>query len=188
MQRTQRNRRGNPPPPKRPKARPLKKQPKKQHDYDKRLYPNLPHFEIRDNVIFIMDKKEDRKFKIPWLLIFTIIIIFAGAIGSAYASARISTTELDIAAARDRRLALQNTNITMQELVSDQYTNEQIEQFAIENLGMSFPDPSQIHEIYVPRHSYVVLNTAYYALPAPNYFWEDIVEIISGFLSRVFGG
>lgn len=148
--------------------------------------PNLPKIRVRGNVIFILPN-DKRRIIIPWRMILTFVLIFVGALGSALAAARISAAERAIISARSQRIYYQTRNTTMQENVSDRYPSYEIEQRAID-MGMSRPDPARIVNIYVPRHSSVVLNTDEYAMPRYNYFWNEIVTFVTGIFDSVFGG
>jgi len=122
------------------------------------------------------------------MMAITLLLAFGGILSTVLASAHIAQTEMQITAARSSRVSYQSTNINLRQMVEERYTTYEIERLASERLGMSRPDPAQIIEIYVPRHSYVVLNTAEYALPRQNYFWQDIQGFISGFFSQFFRG
>ncbi|MCL1843839.1 MAG: hypothetical protein FWF79_08500 [Defluviitaleaceae bacterium] len=148
--------------------------------------PNAPKKLESKDTIFIIYRNKLRKF--PWKKIaFTMILILIGGIGSAVTQARIANTRNYIIQAERDLWYYRAGNITLSSRLDERYTLYEIERRALE-LGMSFPDPSQIIEIYVPRVGGVTLNTADYALPRHNYFREEIRNFLSGIINQIFGG
>jgi len=171
-------RRGKTPPPAKGVVKPKKT--------EKRA--NMPEvLGIRGNVVYIGGRPSPKVFN-PWLMGITLVLILVGGLSGAVAAAQITNTEREINAARNLRTHYQGLNVTLREQVSDRYTNYEIERIASERLGMARPDPSQVIEIYVPRHSYVVLNTADYIMPQENYFLQEIMTFLTGITNRIFGG
>ena len=181
FQRKEKPRRGKHMPSKRRQAAkpPEKKKPDK--------HPKIPDVLVRGNVIYIKGKPAPPIFN-PWLMAITLFLILIGGLSGAMAAAQITQTERLIAQARSQRAYYQNLNVTLREHLSERYTNYEIERIATERLGMARPDPSQVIEIYVPRFSYVVLNTDDDIMPRENYFWREIVTFLSGIADRIFGG
>ena len=178
----QRTRRGGQVPPPRPPQKDKRTNTKQPHNR-----PGMPTWRMRGNVIFIDGKPAPRIFN-PWLLTITFVLIFIGGLSGAVAAAQISNTEVLISQARSQRTYYQALNTTLREQVSERYTNDEIERMASERLGMARPDPSQVFEIYVPRHSYVVIHTDETVMLRENYFWHEIVTFLSGIANRMFGG
>jgi cell division protein FtsL len=149
--------------------------------------PNAPKVLVSKDSRFIIYREALKNF--PWKkLTFTFIIILLGGVGSAATQARIANTENEIVRA-ERELRSYRAGIAeMNSRLLERYTFVEIERIAAERLGMSFPDASQIINIYVPRVGGVMLNTADYALPQHNYFWHDIRTFFTGLMNRIFGG
>jgi len=140
---------------------------------------------LRGPVTFIRFARRPSSFHIVMMTI-SLLLAFGGVLSTILVSAHIAQTELQITSARSDRVAYQARNISKRQQIDERYTTYEIERLASERLGMSRPDPAQIIEIYVPRHSYVVLNTAEYALPRQNYFWQDLQSFVSGIFGRLF--
>ena len=152
-----------------------------------KLFPAARHVEV-----FYDEDNNTRYFKprelfigFPWrFLAITLVIVMVGGVGLAATQARIVYTQRYIAAAEQQLMGVQSEIIVLRENLAERYTHYEIERIASERLGMSMPDPAQIFDIYVPRVGGVVMNIADYAIPRHNYFWEEIVNFISG----IFGG
>jgi len=125
----------------------------------------------------------------PWFkLTVTFLLILLGGIGSAMFQARNANIRTEISSV-ERELRDLHADIFRREAeLRERYTFEEIERAATERLGMAFPDASQIIHINVPRIGGVTLNTAEYALPRHNYFWEDVRNFMSGIVDQIFGG
>jgi len=141
--------------------------------------PRKRHGAAKNNVIAIPQRGGRRLFA-SWRVVVTLVLIFAVALGSALTFANIASVESQIVRARNDRMRYQQATMALRDQASERYTREEIERIARERLGMTWPDPSQIIEIYVPRQSYVVLNTDEDVLPGQNYFWQGIVSFITG--------
>jgi len=161
--------------------------PSQRDELEKRIFnrPNMPRILRRGNVFFIMPI-DSRGFYIPWLKVITVLLIFFGGMMIALTYAHLSNTRGQILVARRDLLAYQEANSSMRSQIFDRHTADEIERIARERLGMEFPDPSQIFEIYVTPRDTVVLNTAVYVLPQENYFWQGITNFVSGLVNRVF--
>jgi cell division protein FtsL len=149
--------------------------------------PNAPIVLESKTSRFIIYREALKNF--PWKkLAFTFIIILLGGVGSAATQARIANTENDIANAEREFRAYQSEITRLNALVQERYSFVEIERIATERLGMSFPDASQVINIYVPRVGGVTLNTADYVLPQHNYFWDTVRDFFRGLVNSIFGG
>jgi cell division protein FtsL len=121
-------------------------------------------------------------------MVFTLLLIFVCALGSALISAQMTTTRHEVTLARQRRDAQLDANRTLAGQIPQPYTLEEIERIARERLDMARPDPSQIIYINVPPISHVVFNPYADVLPQSTTFWEEIGTFFRGIVNRVFGG
>jgi len=169
-----------------PKPTPRKKPPQ-QPDEFARLRQDMPKITKKGNVYYVLDSPRGQ-YKMPRPLIVSIVVIFLCAIISVASQVYLSSIERQVATATTRLLRLEEANDALESQIGVHYTDDRIEEIAITQLGMIFPDQSQIIEIYVPRISTVEFNTNQQFLPSENYFWRDIGTFINGMLDRVFGG
>ena len=103
---------------------------------------------------------DTRRNRIPFHIIFTVMLIFTGGVGTAYSFAYLQDMRLQI---DSKRLALQqqqDENAATQAEITPHLSTEEIERIAREHLNMGPADASQIIRIYVPRQSYVVQSYA----------------------------
>ena len=161
--------------------------PVKTPDQFARLKRDMPHVTKKGNVFYVLDTARGQ-YKMPRPLIISIVVIFVCAIVSVATQVHISSIERQISNANTRLVRIEESNGALESQIGVHYTDDRIEEIAITQLGMIFPDQSQIIEIYVPRISNVEFNTAQHFLPSENYFWRDIRTFINGMLDRVFGG
>jgi hypothetical protein len=125
----------------------------------------------------------------PWKkMTVTFLLILLGGIGSAMFQARNANIRTDIVGAERELRTVREENFVREAELRSRYTFDEIERIAIDYLGMSFPDTSQVVFINVPRIGGVTLNTAEYALPGRNYFREDVTNFITGIFNQIFGG
>ena len=129
-----------------------------------------------------------KRFMLSPPIIFTIILIFVGALGSAVAAAHMANTRREVTQARQARDAQLDANRTLISQMPQPFTMEEIEQIARERLGMGRPDPSQIIYINVPPMSHVVFNPNPNILPEDTTFWEELRVFFTDIFNRVFGG
>ena len=145
----------------------------------------LPNTTIRKrgNVYFMFHKSRKH---MPWRVIIALMIVFAGAIGSAFSYAQIHSVQRQIAQTRNALSNQVETNANLNSLVVERHTHSEIERRAYE-LGLRPPDPSQIIYFYVPLQSGVDV-TINDPLPQPeNYFWQGIVAFFQNMRDRIFG-
>ena len=149
--------------------------------------PNAPKILETADTRFIEYRERLRNF--PWKrLSFTFILILAGGVGSAAFQARNASIQNEINRTEREIRQYQMDISTLGSQLQERYTFSEIERIALEQLNMSYPDASQIVNIHVPRIGGVTLNTAEYALPRQNYFWNDISAFFSELFNNVFGG
>lgn len=145
-----------------------------------------PNTKVRKqgNVYYMFHKTRRR---VPLRLIVALIIVFFGAIGSAYTYAQIHSVQRETEVARQRLNNQRVANSNLESLITRNYTREEIEALASERLGMGPPDPSQIIYFHVPHQSGVMLST-YTPAPQPteNYFWQAIVSFFRNMRDRIF--
>ena len=116
-----------------------------------------------------------------------LLIVFFGAVGSAFSYAQIHSLNQEI---RSNRRAIDNQLIINHDLesqlsVAERYTREEIERLAYERLGMSEPDASQIFYFDVPSQSFVSMSiNAQSHEPSENYFWQGIRAFFSDIRDR----
>ncbi|MCL1877343.1 MAG: hypothetical protein FWF80_00630 [Defluviitaleaceae bacterium] len=123
----------------------------------------------------------------PWMrLTITFLIILVGGIGSAAFAARNADINREVSRAEQQLRDYRNLNFALEQSLLERHTFDEIERGAIA-LGMVHPDPSMIIPIHVPRVGGVTLNTADYALPRHNYFWNDARDFLGGIINQLFG-
>lgn len=149
--------------------------------------PNAPQKLVAKDTIYYKYMESLKSFPLKKLAI-TFFIILIGGIGSAAFQARNTTIQTEINRAEREFRAYQTENFRLESQLQERYTHYEIERMATERLGMSFPDPSQVVNIYVPRIGGVTLNTDEYVLPRHNYFWQDMRNFLLGILNQIFGG
>jgi len=136
----------------------------------------------------IYRKSVDRVKAFSWLKIsITFVVILLGGVGSAALQARNTNIQRTINQRGRVLIDYQSENFRLETQLQERYSHVEIERLATE-LGMAFPDRSQVVEINVPRVGGVTLNTADYALPRHNYFWQDVRNFLSGLINQIFGG
>jgi len=151
--------------------------------------PNAPQIFVSKKTNTVYTKYTESLKNFPWVrLAITFLIVLVGGVGSAWLQAHNARIQRAITQSEIELREYQSLNIALESLLQEHYTFYEIERIAIDRLGMSFPDPAQIINIYVPRVGGVTLNTADYAMPQHNYFWNDVGNFLSGILNRIFGG
>ncbi|MCL2202707.1 MAG: cell division protein FtsL [Defluviitaleaceae bacterium] len=141
----------------------------------------------RGDTVHKVDAQKQR-FALSAPMVFTIILIFIGALSSAVASAYIADMRREVTLARHARDTQLDANRTLASQMPQPFTLDEIEAIALERLGMARPDPSQIIYIHVPPVSHVVFNPYAYILPPSTTFWEEMGAFLRGIIDSVFGG
>ena len=136
----------------------------------------------RGNVYFMYHKTRKR---VPWRVIIALIIVFIGAIGSAFSYAQIHSVQRHNATLRQTLADKQVANTLLDSMVIERYTHSEIERRAHE-LGLRPPDPSQIIYFHVPLQSGVSVTVDDPLPPTENYFWQGITAFFRNAWNRVF--
>ena len=118
----------------------------------------------------------------------TSFMILGGALYIANLTAGNAKLRASITSAERALREVQARNLILEEDLRERFTYDEIERFAIERLGMSFPDPMQIIHIYVPRVGSVILNTDESALPRQRIFRDEVFNFLTELANRIFGG
>ena len=148
---------------------------------------NVPTIRIRDDARFIIYMSQFKDF-FSWQLVVSLLIILMGGIGSLTIHAHVTSLESQINIARNDLQQAQVDVFTLESRLDERYSESEIAWIAIDRLGMSFPDPTQIIEINVPRQGGATLNTIMREEPPENYLWNDITYFFRGIIETVFGG
>ena len=125
---------------------------------------------IKPNVEYI--HYNTRPYRIPFRILFTVILIFAGGVGAAFTSAYLQhmRQEIDRAHAAIGQQRVENAAASAE--MARHLTVEEISYLASTRLNMGPPDISQIIRINVPRQSYVVQSEALNH-PVPEGMWQS---------------
>ena len=126
-------------------------------------------------------KFDTRLYRIPFAIIFTIILIFAGGVGTAFTFAYQQDLRRQIYIVREEILTQRAENVATQAIIAPNLTYEELSRIARERLNMGHPDVSQIIRINVPRQSYVVQSEAP-ARVEPQNMWESALWHIKNWL------
>lgn len=125
--------------------------------------------------------RDDRRYRISFRTIFTVILIFLGGLGTAFSYAFINDTQSQISKARSALQAQKEANAALRAEITQKYTLDEVAIIATERLGMNKPDSSQTIHINVPKQSYVVLNEEE-ETPEPENWWQGIQSFITQIL------
>ena len=137
----------------------------------------------RGKIYFMYHK---RRWRVPWRLCISLVVIFICGLGVTVSFARIHSLERQITQTRARLDSQIETNVSLEATAVGRYNREMIEMRARE-LGLSEPDPSQIIYFYTPHLASHVVSTYDRVLPQENYFWQGIRDFFSGIVDRIFG-
>jgi cell division protein FtsB len=130
-----------------------------------------------------------RRRRISFRIIFSLILIGLGGIGSALTYAVIYDVQVKITQTTRAYNAQREENAALRAQLGERYSLAEVERIAREELNMSEPDASQIIHIQVPKESYVVLNDGDEVTEdTENYFWEGLASYISDLFNRLMGG
>jgi hypothetical protein len=117
-------------------------------------------------------------------IFFTIFIIFAGGVGTAFTYAYLQDMRRQIAETRDSIGSLRDENAAQQAEIARHIAMEDVERIARNEFNMARADISQIVLIDVPRPSYVVQSEE----PGRYYqqsIWQIAMESIRNWLGMV---
>jgi len=125
--------------------------------------------------------------KLPIQIVCTGLVVFACAMAIVLFNGQITGTQRDVSAANSTFRSLQETNRNLAAQIGGAYTLEEIEFYAVTELGMTLPDPAQVIEINVPMQSYAVLSTHEFLPHAENFRWQDVSTFVRAVFDRLFG-
>ena len=138
----------------------------------------------RGNVTYVIEKQPR---SIPWRWVIAIILVFAGAIFSAYTYAQIHSVQREINVSRNNLTNQQAENRYLELQLVGNYPREELERMAYERLDMREPDQSQILYFHAPQRG-VVSFAIEDPTPAPNIsFWQNIAAFFQGIWANVSG-
>ena len=136
------------------------------------------------NVYYLVDKQRR---SVPWRWVVAILLVFIGAIGSAYSYAQIHSVQREISASRQNLTSQQAENRNLESQLVGNYPREELERMAYERLNMGEPDPSQIIYFHAPQQS-VVTMAIEDPTPAPEGgFWHNISAFFQGIWANISG-
>ena len=121
------------------------------------------------------------QYRIPFHIIFTIFLIFAGGVGTAFTFAYLQDMRQQMESQRFAIQQQREENITLRAEITRHLSIDEIARIAQEQLNMGPPDISQIVRINVPRQSYVVQSEAPIN-PEPQGMWQSALWHIRNWL------
>ena len=121
----------------------------------------------------------------PFRILFTLALIFAGGIGTAFSYAYLHDMRVQINRERDAILQQRAENTATSAEIAQHLTVEEISRIASERLNMGPADPSQIVRIYVPRQSYVVQSDMSFTLRPDGGMWRSAWWYIRNWLGVI---
>ena len=141
-----------------------------------------------DDIKFDMTSRREeridtRRYKIPLRMLFTVLLIFAGGLGTAFSYAILEETRREVNIAHRDLQHMRNENVANQALITRHYSMDELEFIATRRLGMVHPDPAQIFFFNAPRQSIVVQNEWQEPTPEPG-MWQSAWRILRSW----FGG
>ena len=135
---------------------------------------------IRRDIEYI--RYDTRRYRIPIPIIFTVFLIFAGGVGTAFSFAYLQDMRQNITRERAAILQQQSENDATRAEIAQRMSVEDVSRIARERLNMDLPDASQIVRINVPRQSYVMQS--YAERPTrPEGMWQSAWWYIRNWLS-----
>ena len=102
--------------------------------------------------------RNDHKHKLSALTVVTLTLIFAGAAGTAAASANVSVAQRQVIALNNDLRDIQSQNKAMEEEVNRYDDAISMLEAALKKLGMSKPGPYQTLHINVPEENHAEYN------------------------------
>jgi len=129
-----------------------------------------------------------RRFSISTAMIFTLVLVFIGALSSVIVAAHMTDMRREVVLARNARDTALDANRILAAQMPAPFTLDEIEEIAQERLGMRRPDHTQIFYINVPPVSHVMFNPNADILPQDTTFWEEMRNFATDILNRIFGG
>lgn len=148
---------------------------------------SVPGVYRRGNVFYLVEN-EASQYKLPRAIVITMLVVVACALVIVLTNSQITSVERQISAHTVELRALQDQRMAEEARMMARYTLEEIEYIAFVHLGLIYPDPSQIIEIFVQPENVISMNRHQELIPVENFFWADIRSFISGLFNQVFGG
>jgi cell division protein FtsB len=127
---------------------------------------------------------DTRRYRVPLHIFFTVFIIFAGGVGTAFTYAYLQDMRRQISETRDNISSLRDENAAQQAEITRHIAMEDVERIARDEFNMARADASQIVIIDVPRPSYVVQSEE----PGRYYqqnIWQTAMESIRNWLGMI---
>jgi cell division protein FtsL len=122
----------------------------------------------------------DNRFRLNGRIIFTLLLIFAGALSIALTYALITEARHQISVTREVIQEQRDANISLRAQITEKYSIDEIERIAVDRLGMIKPDPSQIIRIYVPKQNYSELQSR--QEPETESIWQTVISFFQNLI------
>ena len=136
----------------------------------------------RGKVTYVIEKQPR---SIPWRWVVAIVLVFLGAIASAYSYAQIHSVQREISASRQNLTNQQADNRSLELQLVGNYPRDELERMAYERLNMGAPDHSQILYFHAPQQS-VVTMAIEDPTPIPERsFWQNITAFFQGIRANI---
>ena len=125
---------------------------------------------------------ESRRHRIPRQILFTVVLIFAGGVGTAMSFAMLQSVRHEIDSTRIAIQTQVEDNMALRAVVHPRFSVEEIDRIARERLNMGPPDASQIVRINVPREDYVIQSDERGLLQQNRGMWHSAFRYIRNWL------
>jgi cell division protein FtsL len=122
----------------------------------------------------------DSRYRLNGRIVFTLLLIFAGALSLALTFALITEARHQISVTRALIQEQRDANTTLRSQLTENYTLDEIERIAVERLGMIKPDQSQIITVYVPKQNYSELSSS--QEPEDESIWQTVVSFFQNLI------
>ena len=139
----------------------------------------LPNSQLRDRQKKIKKSSKveyirfsTRMYRTSFHIIFTVLLIFTGGVGTAFTFAYLQDMRRQIENERAAIHQKREVNAATRAEIAQHLSINEIARIAQERLNMGPPDASQIVRIHVPRQSYVMQSAAP-ARTEPQGMWQS---------------
>jgi cell division protein FtsL len=122
----------------------------------------------------------DSRYRLNGRIVFTLLIIFTGALSLALTYALITEARHQISVTRTLIQEQRDANTALRAQLTEKYTLGEIERIAEERLGMIKPDPSQIITVNVPKQNYSELSST--KEPEDESVWQTVVSFFQNLI------
>jgi hypothetical protein len=119
---------------------------------------------------------DDKRYRLNFIIVFSVILIFGGLIAVVVPSALIASTQAQIARERAALQDRRENNAALRATFTQRYSIDEIGQAARERLFMRPPGPSQIIYIDVPKQSHVVFSVEEDHVEENEPWWRGIAN------------